>query len=101
MEGKSLRPVFAGQPLAPRTLFWEHEGNRAVREGRWKLVAKGRNGPWELYDMQTDRTELNNLAGEHPARVKKMAAMWTAYARRTNVLPWPKNPRSRRNKKRR
>ena len=95
-EGKSLVPAFDGKSLPERAIYWEHEGNRAVRLGDWKLVAKGRRGAWELYNLKTDRTELNNLASEQPDRVKKLAAMWTAYAKRTNVLPWPGN---RRNKK--
>ena len=57
MEGVSLLPAFAGQPLnRPSPIFLEHEGNRAVRAGKWKLVLK-HLGPWELYDMEADRTE--------------------------------------------
>ncbi len=88
MEGKSLRPAFSNLPLTaePRAIFWEHEGNRAIREGAWKLVAK-EGQPWELYDIAVDRTELNNLAAQHPDRVKDMAAKWEAYAARADVLP--------------
>ncbi|HET6879377.1 MAG TPA: arylsulfatase [Pirellulales bacterium] len=89
LEGVSLVPAFEGQPLGREALYWEHEGNRAVRVGKWKLVAKGRKGPWELYDMEADRTELHDLSHAEPARVSRMAAMWDAWARRTNVLPWP------------
>ena len=71
-------------------ICWEHMGNRAIRVGKWKLVAKGALGSWELYDMDVDRTELNDLAAKEPERVKKMSAMWQAYAIRTKVLPWPK-----------
>lgn len=86
-EGVSLRPAFNGDPLArTQPIFWEHEGNRAVREGNWKLVAK-ENEPWELYDIALDRTELNNLAASQPDRVKEMAAKWDAYAARADVLP--------------
>jgi arylsulfatase A-like enzyme len=86
-EGVSLRPAFAGRPLGrTQPLFWEHQGNRAVRDGRWKLVAK-ENQPWELYDLAADRTESNNLAGKQPERVKRLAALWDAWAARTNVLP--------------
>ncbi|MCL5269681.1 MAG: sulfatase-like hydrolase/transferase, partial [bacterium] len=77
LEGCSLTPAFAGRPLGRKGgIFWEHEGNRAVRDGRWKLVAKGArdNGgvfaPWELYDMKADRTEMHDLAAEQPERVR-------------------------------
>ena len=87
MEGASLRPAFLGKPLNRRNpIFWEHEGNRAVREGRWKLVAK-ENQPWELYDIDADRSERTNLAAKEPGRAKAMAAAWDAWAARANVLP--------------
>lgn len=87
MEGVSLLPAFAGKPLERNEpLFWEHESNRAVRDGKWKLVAK-EDQPWELYDMEKDRTEMNNLAAAEPGRVKAMAAQWDAWAARANVLP--------------
>jgi len=93
MEGVSLRPAFAGQPLErAEPLFWEHEGNRAVRDGKWKLVAKSPAGPWELYDMDADRTEMQDLAAEQPAKVKELTAKWEAWARRANVLPWISKP---------
>jgi len=91
MEGKSLVPAFENKPVrrADEAIYWEHEGNRAVRLGKWKLVAKGRNGKWELYDMEADRTEMNDLAGSQPDRVTTLAALWQAYAERAKVLPWP------------
>jgi arylsulfatase len=87
MEGLSLVPAFAGESLGRRTLFWEHEGNRAIREGDWKLVAKGKEGDWELYNLADDRSELRNLASKYPDRVNELAAQWQAYAERANVLP--------------
>jgi len=86
-EGVSLRPVLTGKPLKrPQPIFWEHEGNRAVRDGKWKLVAK-ENQPWELYDIEADRTEMNNLAAKHPDKVQELSARWDAWAARANVLP--------------
>lgn len=89
LEGKSLRAAFDGKPL-DRDLFWEHEGNRAVRAGDWKLVAK-HGQPWELYDLGKDRVEANDLAAKHPDKVKELAAKYEAYAKRANVEPWPVN----------
>ena len=87
MEGISLVPAFAGKPLKrAEPLFWEHEGNRAVRDGQWKLVAKA-DQPWELYDMEADRTEMHDLAGKHPEQVRRLSAKWDAWAARANVLP--------------
>ena len=89
MEGVSLRPAFANQPLARKSpLFFEHDGSRAVRDGQWKMVAK-RGGEWELYDIEADRSELNNLAAEQPDKVKEMATRWNEWANRTHVLPRP------------
>ncbi len=91
MEGRSLLPAFAGNGnrIQREALYWEHEGNRAVRAGNWKLVAKGRKGAWELYDLSRDRTELKNLSSAKPEKVKQMAGMWETYAKRANVIPWP------------
>ena len=86
-KGKSLAPAFAGKPLDRDAIFWEHEGNRAVRTGDWKLVAKGPGGKWELYDIDADRTELHDLADEQPDRVKEMAAKWEAWAKRARCSP--------------
>jgi arylsulfatase len=89
LEGRSLVPALAGRTIEREAIYWEHEGNRAVRQGRWKLVAKGAAGPWELYDMAADRSELKDLAADDPDRVRNMAALWDAWAKRANVLPWP------------
>ena len=89
LEGVSLRPAFTGKSLArSQPIFWEHEGNRAMRLGQWKLVSK-HPGDWELYDISTDRSELHDLAAQQPERVKSMAAQWDAWAKRVGVLPWP------------
>lgn len=89
MEGKSLVPAFANQPIQRDALYWEHEGNAAIRVGDWKLVRMGRPGKWELYDMTKDRTELNDLSDKYPDKVKDMLAKWDAWAKRANVKPYP------------
>jgi len=87
LEGQSLLGAMAGEKAQPRTLFFEHEGSRAVREGNWKLVALG-GKPWELYDVATDRVELNDLAGKHPDRVRELAAKWDDWAKRVGAGPF-------------
>lgn len=87
MEGRSLRPAFRSETIERDALYWEHEGNRAIRQGKWKLVAKGANGPWELYDIDQDRTELNDLANKFPDKVKALADKWDAWAKRAHVYP--------------
>jgi arylsulfatase len=87
MEGVSLAPAWMGDSLKRKEpIFWEHEGNRAVRDGDWKLVAK-ENQPWELYDMKADRTEMHDLSAKHPDRVKELSQKWDDYAKRAAVLP--------------
>lgn len=86
IEGKSLVPAFKNKPIQHEALYWEHEGNRAVRTEKWKLVAEDKK-PWELYDMKADRTELHDLSAKYPDEVKKLEAMWNAWAQRCNVLP--------------
>jgi len=91
MQGVTLRPTFAGNNLADdRKLYWEHQGNRAIRDGDWKLVAKTINGPWELYNLKADRTESKNLAKQYPDRAKELADAWEEWAERARVYPMPK-----------
>jgi arylsulfatase len=94
LEGKSLLPIFEGkQRKGHDAIYWEHEGNRAVREGKWKLVSRFPN-QWELYDLEADRTELHDMAAAEPARVKRMSAMYDAWAARVGVMPWKGRPLS-------
>lgn len=86
LEGCSLAPVFAADLADRPPMFWEHEGNAAVRIGAWKLVRRHAE-PWELYDLAQDRTEGNDLAARHPARVADMARQYEAWAQRCGVLP--------------
>ena len=88
LAGESLVPAFDDRPIGREAIYWEHEGNRAVRTDNWKLVAQ-HDGPWELYDLAADRTEVNDLADEHPERARQMQAMYQRWADRYGVLPWP------------
>jgi len=88
MEGKSLVPAFKNEQIEREALFWEHEGNRAVRVGKWKLVVRSWQGKWELYDLEADRTETNDLSGKYPNRVRDMAALWRLWAERAKVVPY-------------
>jgi arylsulfatase len=103
VEGISLVPTFSGQSLERgNPIYFEHEGNRAVRDGEWKLVAKGVNSPWELYNIPADRTEMNNLATKKPELVKKMADQYDTWAKERGVVPfnsWRKNPGKKNKKK--
>jgi arylsulfatase len=103
-EGKSLLGLLKGEEhKSHEVLFWEHEGNRAVRKGKWKLVSnnlkwidKGNPGErrrarkhepdkWELYDMQADRTEMNDLAEKYPDKVKELYKIYTKWSQRVGL----------------
>ncbi len=88
LQGRSLLPLatHSSRP-GERSIYWEHEGNCALRRGQWKLVRKY-PGDWELYDMERDRTELRDLAQQRSALTKELAADWQAWADRAGVLPW-------------
>lgn len=89
IEGKSLLPIFGGkQRDGHETICWEHEGNSAIRQGKWKLVSAYPDW-WELYDMEADRTEMHNLAEQFPDKVKQMSAQYAAWAKRVGVERWP------------
>lgn len=86
----SYGPPWANASNTPFRLYkhWEHEGNRAIRDGKWKLVSK-HPGAWELYDLESDRTELNNLAPKFPEKARELAEKWERWAQRVGVHPWP------------
>jgi arylsulfatase len=75
--GKSLIPLFSRDSKSLHdSLWWLHEDNRALRAGNWKIVAAGKDSPWELYDLTADRSESHNLASDHPDKVRELAAIW-------------------------
>jgi len=95
MEGKSLVPAFANKAVERDALFWEHEGNAAVRSGDWKLVRRGHDGTWELYNMKSDRPELHDLAAQNPEKAKELEAKWEAWAERAHVKPYPREKKGK------
>jgi arylsulfatase len=93
MEGISLLPAVAGGELKREgPLGFEHHGNLALRDGKWKIVSAYRARQplkWELYDMAADRTELNDLADRRPDKTQELVNEWQAWADRVGVQPWP------------
>ena len=103
-DGVSLLPQLRDPKtrLARKTLYWHYphyytrmSPGSAVRDGDWKLVRTGHTGnparlkPWELYDMRSDRSELHNVAAQHPERVAELSAKWDAWATRALIRPFP------------
>ena len=90
LAGRSLLPILRGTPGPERDLFFEHQGNRAIRRGNWKLTAL-RGKPWELYDIESDRIEMNDLAASQPSVVRGLSTAWNEWATENNVTPLPKD----------
>jgi len=85
LEGKSLLPIFQGDTRRGHdALYWEHFGNRGIRQGNWKLVAT-KEGTWELYDLEADRTELDNLAEARFPKAEELLGLYHRWAKRCGV----------------
>lgn len=101
VSGVSLVATFSNEPLKPRAIYWSHEANRAMRLGKWKIVSGGilhgaygtwktyTGMPWQLYNMDNDRSELTDLTAQYPDTVKKMVSMWEKWAHKDKVYPMP------------
>ncbi len=102
MEGKSLVPAFNDQTIDRTAIYWEHEGNRAIRQGKWKLISSADFNPfywwgteeipenqWGLYDLEADRSELNNLSADYPEKVAELSTLWLNWASENGVIPHP------------
>ena len=92
LHGRSFASSFTGEVKERGPLFFEHEANRAVRDGNFKLVnlSPGKApfvGEWELYDLSVDRSETNNIAAQNPEKVKELSDLWYNWANTYGVLP--------------
>lgn len=90
LPGTDMLAYLRKDCASDRTLYFEHQGNRAVRSGKWKLVAFD-DQPWELYDFTKDRTEMNNLAKSHPEKVKELSTAWDKWGKENYVTPLPRD----------
>jgi len=89
--GKSILPIVRGEEMPDRYIYAEHEGNRMVRKGDWKLVsANFRGDEWELYNIKEDRTEQHNLIKEYPEMAKELEDAYFEWADHSDVLYFPK-----------
>ncbi|MDR1865830.1 MAG: arylsulfatase [Bacteroidales bacterium] len=93
MQGVSLIPNFSGNRTNRGATYWEHEANIAMRDGKWKIVAKTPertsfdNASIKLYDMEADPTEMHDLSQTHPDRVKQMFEAWDKWAKSIGAYP--------------
>ena len=87
LVGKSIIPIVKGeQDTLHEYMFWEHQGNRAVRWGDWKVVWDEKVKEWELYNIAQDRVETNNLASSHSDITKQLSSKWMEWADEYNVI---------------
>jgi arylsulfatase len=97
--GRSLVTTFSKETAVDRDfLWWEHEGNRAIRVGDWKLVAL-KNGAWELYDLARDRGEQRNLATAQPEKARELESKWSRHWEETKRLAFTDPPPAEANPK--
>lgn len=93
LPGKSLLPVLLEEKSAVdrgKPIFWERAGNRAVRDGKWKIVSIYPSYQWELYDIEADRGETNDLASQHPEIVNRLSSAYFEWAEETGVVEYSK-----------
>jgi arylsulfatase len=90
IEGQSVLPLLReGEWQEHKIMFWEHESNCSLRMGRYKVIQKYDTGNWELYDLEDDRSELNDLSESMPGLLRSMTETWYGIAREKHVIPKP------------
>jgi arylsulfatase len=87
LPGMSMLGSWLARPAGSQPLWWEHCGNAGIQAGRWKLVRQY-DWPWELYDIDRDRTESEDLSDEYPDVVADLSAQWQWTADRVGVIPF-------------
>lgn len=98
--GLSLVPVLKKDgTVAHEYLWWFHSGNRAIRMGDWKLVSKGEEAPWELYNLARDRSETTDLAAKFPEKARKLEQAWTKHLEEFSALAARDAPEEKEGKK--
>jgi arylsulfatase len=98
LEGKSLLPVLEQKIREPHELlFWEHEGNQAVRKANWKAVKAFGNEQWELYNLDKDRVEINDLATTNPEILAELVQQFNLWAAKVGVEDWKSIQEARQN----
>ncbi|MFN8354390.1 MAG: arylsulfatase [Spirosomataceae bacterium] len=92
LPGKSLTNLFFnGQELnREQPIFWERAGNRAVRKGKWKLVSIYPSYTWELYDIEADRGENQNVANRNSLVVDELSKLYFEWAHQNGVVDYDK-----------
>lgn len=89
VQGVSLIPVFTGSALTRKEpIYFEHQGNRGIRSGEWKLVSTRFDLKWELYNVEKDPTELYDLSEEFPEIKNKLISEYKTWAEKNNVLTY-------------
>jgi len=88
MEGTALSAIWNNSGLEERAICFEHEGNKAIRKGRWKLVQAYNDKNWQLYDLQTDRAERIDLSSKYPKEVQSLLKEYLAWEKRVGVIPY-------------
>lgn len=98
VDGENFSPILSGAPQRKdRFFFWEHEGNKAIRQDNWKLVAL-RNRSWELYDLSSDPFEMNDRSAENPKIVQAFITRYNSWAKHHGVRDWPLNKKRSKSK---